>query len=87
MLHLKSCRICEGCWIAFRSIGYDFSFVCRLAEGTDSCAPVAMLLGTAVNQDGRSSGLTAPNGPSQQAVIRLSLTTAAVGCEIAALHL
>ena len=28
----------------------------------------AVLLGTFVNQDGRSSSLTAPNGPSQQQV-------------------
>ena len=39
-----------------------------------------MLVGTAVNQDGRSSGLTAPNGPSQKAVIRLALSTAGLGC-------
>lgn len=29
----------------------------------------AVIMGTSVNQDGRSSSLTAPNGPSQQAVI------------------
>lgn len=34
---------------------------------------LAVLSGTAVNQDGRSSSLTAPNGPSQQAVIRSAL--------------
>ena len=34
---------------------------------------VAMILSTAVNQDGRSSGLTAPSGLAQQAVIRVAL--------------
>lgn len=33
----------------------------------------AVIMGTSVNQDGRSSSLTAPNGPSQQAVIREAL--------------
>lgn len=35
-----------------------------------------LLLGTFVNQDGRSSSLTAPNGPSQQEVIRGALRAA-----------
>ena len=30
--------------------------------------PLNAVLGTAINQDGRSSSLTAPNGPSQQQV-------------------
>ena len=39
-------------------------------------APVAVLAGTGVNQDGRASSLTAPNGPAQQAVIRAALGAA-----------
>ncbi len=39
---------------------------------------LAVIRGSAINQDGRSSGLTAPNGPSQQAVIRQALRNAAV---------
>ncbi len=39
---------------------------------------LAVIRGSAINQDGRSSGLTAPNGPSQQAVIRQALTNAGV---------
>lgn len=31
----------------------------------------ALILGAAINQDGRSSSLTAPNGPSQQEVASL----------------
>ncbi len=34
---------------------------------------LAVILGSAVNHDGRSSGLTVPNGPAQQAVIRQAL--------------
>jgi acyl transferase domain-containing protein len=39
---------------------------------------VAVIRGTAVNQDGRSSGITAPNGPSQEDVIRAALADAGV---------
>ncbi|MGV9317059.1 type I polyketide synthase, partial [Streptomyces sp. NPDC003691] len=37
---------------------------------------LAVIRGTAVNQDGTSSGLTAPNGPSQERVIREALRSA-----------
>jgi malonyl CoA-acyl carrier protein transacylase len=39
---------------------------------------LAIVKGTAINQDGLSNGLTAPNGPSQQAVIRQALENAGV---------
>ncbi len=37
---------------------------------------LAVIRGSASNQDGRSSGLTAPNGPSQEAVIAAALANA-----------
>ncbi len=42
---------------------------------------LALIRGSALNQDGRSSGLTAPNGPAQQAVIRAALDDAGVAPE------
>ena len=36
-----------------------------------------LLLGSAINQDGRSSSLTAPNGPAQQLIIAAVLAAAA----------
>lgn len=41
-----------------------------------SAGVTALVAGSAVGQDGRSSGLTAPNGPAQQEVMRAALTTA-----------
>ena len=40
---------------------------------------LAVIRGSAINQDGQSNGITAPNGPSQQAVIRQALQNA--GCQ------
>jgi 3-oxoacyl-(acyl-carrier-protein) synthase/NADPH:quinone reductase-like Zn-dependent oxidoreductase/acyl carrier protein len=39
---------------------------------------IAIIRGTAMNNDGRSAGLTAPNGPSQTSVIRDALADAQV---------
>ena len=39
---------------------------------------LAVIRGTAVNQDGRSSGLTAPSGPAQAAVVARALKAAKV---------
>jgi len=39
---------------------------------------LALIRGSAINQDGPSSGLTVPNGPAQQAVIRRALANAGV---------
>ena len=39
---------------------------------------LAIIRGSAINQDGHTSGLTVPNGPSQQAVIRQALENAGI---------
>jgi amino acid adenylation domain-containing protein/thioester reductase-like protein len=60
----------EGCGIVILK---------RLTDAVrDGDRILALLQGTAVNQDGRSNGITAPNGQAQQAVIRQALEDAGV---------
>ncbi|CAE8610975.1 unnamed protein product [Polarella glacialis] len=47
-------------------------------DSWEAAGRVAMLIGCAINQDGRSASMTAPHGPSQQAVIRESMREAGV---------
>ncbi|MGC3998937.1 MAG: polyketide synthase [Anaeromyxobacter sp.] len=51
----------------------------RLSDArADGDRVLAVIRGTAVNQDGRSGGLTVPSGPAQEAVIRAALADAGV---------
>lgn len=42
----------------------------------DAAQPLAVVLGTAVNTNGRASSLTAPHGPTQQELIAVALAAA-----------
>src|SRR6185369_12392165 len=51
----------------------------RLSDAlADGDRILAVIRGTAVNQDGRSSGLTAPNGAAQEVLLRTALQDAGV---------
>ena len=52
----------------------------RLSDAHRHGHPVlAVIRGSALNQDGTSNGISAPNGPSQQRVIRAALAAARLG--------
>ena len=72
-----------------RANGYVFGESCTCAlllAGGDG--PGALVAGSSVNQDGRSSTLTAPNGPSQQRVIASAVLSAgAAGSAVRALQM
>ena len=62
-----------------RAEGCGIVVLKRLADAVADGDPVlAVLRGTAVNQDGRSTQMTAPNGLAQQAVIRSALQRSGV---------
>ncbi|WP_051709847.1 hybrid non-ribosomal peptide synthetase/type I polyketide synthase [Andreprevotia chitinilytica] len=65
-----------------RAEGCGVVILKRLADAErDGDKVLAVLKGSAVNHDGRSSSLTAPNGPAQIAVIREALNAANIGPE------
>lgn len=54
----------------------------RLSDAeADGDRVLAVILGSAANQDGRSNGLTAPNALAQEAVLRAALSSAGVAPE------
>jgi myxalamid-type polyketide synthase MxaB len=60
-----------------RSEGAGMIVLKRLSDAlADGNRVLAVVRGTAVNQDGPSGGLTVPNGPAQQRVIRRALENA-----------
>ena len=56
-----------------RSEAVSSAIIQLFRERIESVHGVAIISGTAVNEDGRSSSLTAPNGPAQQEVVRHAL--------------
>jgi acyl transferase domain-containing protein len=62
-----------------RAEGAGLVVLKRLSDAqADGDEVLAIIRGTAINQDGRSNGLTAPNGPAQETVLRSALANAQV---------
>jgi acyl transferase domain-containing protein/SAM-dependent methyltransferase len=62
-----------------RSDGCGIVVLKRLSDAiADGDRVLAVIRGTAVNQDGRTSGLTVPNGPAQEALIARALGAAGI---------
>lgn len=47
-------------------------------HSTEQLSRMAVMIGSAMNQDGRSASLTAPNGPSQTAIAKQSMREASI---------
>jgi 3-oxoacyl-(acyl-carrier-protein) synthase/SAM-dependent methyltransferase/acyl carrier protein len=65
-----------------RGEGVAVLVVKRLSDAlADGDRVLALVRGSAINQDGRSAGLTVPNGPAQEAVIAAALADAGVSAQ------
>ncbi len=74
------CKVFDASADGFvRAEGCGILVLKRLDDAIADGNPIlAVIRGTAVNQDGRSTGLTAPNGIAQQLVLRTALADAGV---------
>ena len=67
-----------------RSEGSSVLKLCNQTLENDS-SPI-IVLGTSINQDGRSAALTAPNGPAQEAVLRAAGAATGLPVLLAGMH-